>query len=58
MPLRPIMVARTFAKWGINFVGPIKPTTLRSHAEYIIVAANYLTKYIEAKETPKNDARP
>ena len=25
MPLRPMMEARAFAKWGIDFVGPIDP---------------------------------
>ena len=25
MPLRPIMATRAFAKWGIDFAGPIKP---------------------------------
>ena len=37
MPLRPMMGARAFAKWGINFVGPIHPAAMHTHAEYIIV---------------------
>ena len=48
---------RAFAKWGINFVGPIKPPSRHTHAEYIIVATDYLTKWVEAKATVKNDAR-
>ena len=57
MPLRPIMSARAFAKWVIDLVGPIRPPTKGSRAQYIIVAIDYLTKWVEAKATPKNDAR-
>ena len=57
MPLRPIMSTRAFAKWGIDFVGPIKPPARGSGAQYIIVAIDYLTKWVEAKATPKNTAR-
>ena len=57
MPLRPVMAARAFAKWGIYFVVPIKPPACHTHAEYIIVATDYLTKWVEAKATVKNDAR-
>ena len=56
MPLRPLMATRAFAKWGIDFIGPIKPPARGSHAEYILVA-DYLTKWVEAKATVKNDAR-
>lgn len=56
MPLRQsLMGARAFAKWGIDLVGPINPLALRTKAQYIIVATDYLTKWVEAKATPKND---
>ena len=51
------MATRPFSKWEIDFVGPIKPLTQHMHAEYIIVRIGYLTKWIEAKATIKNDKR-
>ncbi|MCO5573220.1 hypothetical protein L7F22_026989 [Adiantum nelumboides] len=56
MPLRQMMGARAFAKWGIDFVGPCPPA-YKSHAQYIIVATDYLTKWVESKATTKNDAK-
>ena len=52
-----MMGARAFAKWGIDFVGSINPPAYRTGAQYIIVATDYLTKWVEAKATQKNDAR-
>ncbi|MCO5608495.1 hypothetical protein L7F22_062706 [Adiantum nelumboides] len=57
MPLRPLMGKRAFAKWGIDCVGPIAPPAYRTHAQYIIVVTDYLTKWVEAKVTTKNDAK-
>ena len=56
MPLRPMMGARAFAKWGIDFIGPIDPPAMRTQAQYIIAATDYVTKWVEAKATQKNDA--
>ena len=51
MPLQPMMGARAFDKWGIDFIGPIDPLAHRTHAQYIIVAIVYVTKRVEAKAT-------
>ena len=56
MPLRPIVSTRAFAKWGIDFVGPLPPAK-GTHCQYIIVATDYLTKWAEARASTKNDAR-
>ena len=57
MPLRPIIGACAFAKWGIDFFGHTNPLAYRTRAQYIIVATYYLIKWVDTKPTPKNDAR-
>jgi hypothetical protein len=37
-----------FEKWGIDYIGPIHPTSSRG-MQYIIVVTKYLTKWAEAK---------
>ena len=51
------MGARAFEKWGIDFFGPIDPPAYKTQAQYIIVATDYLTKWVETKATRHNDAR-
>ena len=51
IPLRPMMGDRVFAKWGIDFIGPIDPPAMKTHAQYIIVASVYVTKWLEVKAT-------
>ena len=56
MSFRPMMGGKAFAKWGIDFVGPINPPAHQTKAQHIIVATDYLKKWVEGKATPKNDA--
>ena len=37
MPLRPMMGARAFAKWGIDFVGPINPPAELEHNIFLLL---------------------
>ena len=56
MPLYPLMGARAFAKWGIDFVGPIDPPAYRTQAQYNIVVIDYLTKWVKSRATRHNYA--
>nr|GEU93449.1 reverse transcriptase domain-containing protein [Tanacetum cinerariifolium] len=54
MPQNTIQVCEIFDVWGIDFIGPF----LNSKGnKYILVAVDYLSKWVEAKALPINDAR-
>nr|GEY21047.1 reverse transcriptase domain-containing protein [Tanacetum cinerariifolium] len=54
MPQNVIQVCENFNVWGIDFMGPF----LSSRGNrYILVAVDYLSKWVEAKALPTNDAR-
>nr|GEY18912.1 reverse transcriptase domain-containing protein [Tanacetum cinerariifolium] len=54
MPQKVIQVCEIFDVWGIDFMGPFP--SLREN-RYILVAKDYLSKWVEAKALPTNDAR-
>ena len=45
MPLNPILVVEIFDVWGIDFMGPFPSS---NGFEYILVAVDYVSKWIEA----------
>ncbi|GKA89586.1 reverse transcriptase domain-containing protein [Tanacetum coccineum] len=54
MPQNAIQVCEIFDVWGIDFMGPFPS----SHGnKYILVAVDYLSKWVEAKAFLTNDAR-
>ncbi|WP_222196282.1 DDE-type integrase/transposase/recombinase, partial [Modestobacter italicus] len=52
MPLNPILIVEIFDVWGIDFMGPFPI----SHGfEFILVAVDYVSKWVEAVATRTND---
>nr|GEW27475.1 reverse transcriptase domain-containing protein [Tanacetum cinerariifolium] len=54
MPQNSIQIYEILDVWGIDFMGPFPSSREK---KYILVAADYLSKWVEAKALPTNDAR-
>ncbi|CAN6486992.1 unnamed protein product [Victoria cruziana] len=52
MPLIPILVVDVFDVWGIDFMGPFSPSF---EFLYILMAIDYVSKWVEAVATRTND---
>ena len=53
MPLQGILVVQLFDVWGMDFMGPF-PASFGNI--YILLAVDYVSKWVEAAACPKNDA--
>ncbi|GJQ94109.1 reverse transcriptase domain-containing protein [Tanacetum coccineum] len=53
MPLTNILVSEVFDIWGIDFMGPIPSSRNNKN---ILVAVDYVSKWVEAEALPTNDA--
>ncbi|KAL4383251.1 hypothetical protein GQ457_15G018760 [Hibiscus cannabinus] len=54
MPLQNILEVELFYVWGIDFMGPFPS----SHGDlYILLAVDYVSKWVKVIATPKNDAK-
>ncbi|GJT37752.1 DNA-directed DNA polymerase [Tanacetum coccineum] len=54
MPLSSINVCKIFDIWGIDFMGPFPPSFGNI---YILLAVDYVSKWVEAKATKTDDAK-
>ncbi|KAL5759734.1 hypothetical protein ACOSQ2_018572 [Xanthoceras sorbifolium] len=54
MPQNPIIEVELFDLWGVDFMGPF-PMSFNN--QYILVAVDYVSKWVEAIATPTNDAK-
>ncbi|XP_070032479.1 uncharacterized protein [Nicotiana tomentosiformis] len=54
MPLQNILAVELFDVWGIDFMGPFP--YFNGHS-YILVAVDYVSKWVEAIALPTNDAK-
>ncbi|XP_021722842.1 uncharacterized protein LOC110690324 [Chenopodium quinoa] len=52
MPQQPILELEIFDVWGIDFMGPF-PSSYGN--QYILVVVEYVSKWVEAIASPKND---
>jgi hypothetical protein len=54
MPQNAMLEVELFDVWGIDFMGPFPPSFGK---QYILVAVDYVSKWVEAVALPTNDAK-
>ena len=53
IPLQGILMVQIFYVWGIDFMGPFSSSFGNM---YILLAVDYVSKWVEAIACPRNDA--
>ncbi|RDX91290.1 gag-pol, partial [Mucuna pruriens] len=54
MPQQPILFCEVFDVWGIDFMGPFP---ISNGYSYILLAVDYVSRWVEAIATKTNDAK-
>lgn len=54
MPLNNILEDEIFDIWGMDFMGPLPPSF---KSQYILVAMEYVSRWVEAIALPTNDSK-
>jgi hypothetical protein len=49
-----MLLIEPFMKWGLNFIGPVKPMSHLHGNKYILVVTNYATNYMGGGKNVKN----
>jgi hypothetical protein len=52
IPLKTQVVVEPFERWALDFVDPFNPKSIQK--AYILIATNYMTKWVEAEVTKCN----
>ena len=54
MPLNVLLEVEIFNVWGIDFMGPFVSSC---NNQYLLLAVDYVSKWVEVKALPTNDAK-
>jgi hypothetical protein len=49
MSLAKQIISLPFMKWGLDFMGALKPTNRQTRNKHILVVMNYATKWVEVR---------